>query len=109
MADIFADCPWCKGLGVPYARVRRRRGWPGNDGPRGPCTFCPGEREKAELHQKALAQERYERTGDYCEPGFSGLNSFYMVDVKTGKMNRVGAGGEVQELDGVDVIDGRGD
>ena len=83
--------------------MRRRRGW-GSDGPREACTFCAVERKKEEQRLEALAQKRYEQTGNYCEPGFSGASEFYMMDVATGKISSVGANG-VQELNSADVIE----
>ena len=49
MADIFANCQWCKGRG---------------------CTFCPTERQKREQEAAARAQRRWEREGVYCAPDF---------------------------------------
>lgn len=102
-ADIFANCNWCGGRGVPNARAKRMKGWPGSDGPRGPCTFCSVEREKEEARTLAAAEERYRRTGNYCDPAFSGNNEFYLMDTATGSLRRFGS--EVQQLDCADLVE----
>lgn len=106
LSEIYKNCPWCKGQGVPECRVRRGRGWPDSGGPRSPCTFCSVEREKEEARILAAAEERYRLTGDYRDPSFSGNVEFYMLDTATGKLSRFGS--EVQQIDGADIAEAPG-
>lgn len=87
MNQPYKNCRWCKGLGVPECRVRRRRGW-GSDGPRGPCTFCPVERDKDDRERWARAKERYEQTGEYRDPDFQQPMVYY--DLESGRSYSLG-------------------